>query len=166
MTATLTDRALNRATLTRQMLLERSGRTIPEATEFLLGLQGQVSEGPYQGLWSRLQDFRHADMTALILDRTLVRATSMRATLHLHTAVDLLGLREFVQPVVERNWQGAFGKRRFGANDKEQVRRAGVKLLDERPMTSGELGKALQQQFPEGEPLAKAVLMQVLETLV
>lgn len=166
MTQVLTDRQLNRATLARQMLLERSDMGIAEATAFLLGLQGQVSEGPYQGLWSRLNGFTHEAMTALIVDRTLVRATSMRATLHLHTADDLIGLREFVQPVVERMWQSAFGKRRFGPNDKAKVRKAGVKLLDKSPMTSGELGKALQEKFPEGEPLAKAVLMQVAETLI
>jgi hypothetical protein len=162
----LTDRQLNRATLARQMLLERSDIGIAEAVAFLLGQQGQQSQDPYIGLWSRLNNFRHEDMTALIVDRTLVRATSMRATLHLHTADDLIGLREFVQPVVERMWQSAFGKRRFGPNDREKVRKAGVKLLDKSPMTSGELGKALQEQFPEGEPLAKAVLMQVVETLV
>ena len=166
MPATLTDRQLNRATLARQMLLERSDRSIEDAVAFLLGLQGQQTHDPYIGVWSRLKQFRHEEMTALILDKTLVRATTMRATLHLHTADDLLGLREFVQPVVERMWQSAFGKRRFGDNDKAKVRKAGVKLLDKGPMTSGALGKALQEKFPEGEPLAKAVLMQVVETLI
>lgn len=166
MAARISDRQLNRATLARQMLLERSDMGLEEAVAFLLGLQAQVSEGPYQGLWSRLSGFRHEALTKLITDRKLLRATSMRATLHLHTVDDMIGLREFVQPVVERMWQAAFGKRRFGANDKEKVRKAGVKLLDKGPMTGGALGKALQEQFPEGEPLAKSVLVQVVETLI
>jgi hypothetical protein len=132
---------------------------------FLLGMQGQVSEGPYQGLWSRLQNFRHEDMTALIVERKLVRASSMRATLHLHTPDDLIGIRAYVQPVLDRMWHSAFFKR-FGPNDKAKVHQAGIKLLDQRPMTSGDLGRALTEQFPEGEPLAKAVLLQVMETLI
>jgi Winged helix DNA-binding domain len=158
-------RQLNRATLARQLLLDRSDMGIADAVAWLLGLQGQVSEGPYQGLWSRLRDFRHEDLTRLIVDRSLVRATSMRATLHLHTPDDLIGIRQLVQPVVDRMWHAAFNKR-FGPNDREIVRKAGVELLNERPMTSGELGKALQEQFPAGEPLAKAVLLQVVETLI
>ena len=63
----LTNRQLNRATLARQMLLERSDMGIAEAVDWLIGLQGQVSEGPYQGLWSRLAGFRHEDLTQLIV---------------------------------------------------------------------------------------------------
>ena len=162
----LSDRALNRATLARQMLLERSDMGIKDAVGFLLGLQGQQSHDPYIGLWTRLAPFAHPDLTALIVDRTLARGTTMRSTLHLHTADDIIGIREFVQPVIERTWQGAFGKRRFGPNDKEAVRTAGIRLLDKSPMTSGELGKALQEQFPEGEPLAKAMLVQTMEVLI
>src|SRR5689334_895715 len=89
----LTDRALNRATLARQMLLERADTGIVDAVDWLIGQQAQQSNDPYIGLWSRLRDFRHEALTALIVDRTLVRATSFRATLHLHTVDDLLGLR-------------------------------------------------------------------------
>lgn len=162
----LTTRQLNRATLARQMLLERSDIGLVEAVHFLIGLQGQVSEGPYQGLWSRLRDFRHEDLTALIVDRTLVRATSLRSTLHLHTVGDLLGLRPHVQPTLDRMWQSAFGNRRFGGNDVAAVHKAGVKLLNKGPMTGGQLGAALSEEFPDGEPLAKSVLLQVKEILI
>jgi hypothetical protein len=162
----LTDRQLNRATLARQMLLERSDMGVAEAVGWLLGLQGQQSHDPYIGLWSRLNGFTHQQLTALIVDKTLLRGTTMRSTLHLHTADDMIGIREFVQPVIERTWHGAFGKRRFGDNDKQKVRKAGIKLLDKSPMTSGQLGKALQEKFPEGEALAKAMLIQTLEVLI
>lgn len=162
----LSSRALNRATLARQMLLERHALGAAETVERLIGLQGQVSEGPYQALWSRLADFRHEDLTGLIVGRQMVRATSLRATLHLHTVDDLLGLRPHVQPVLDRMWQGAFGSRQFGDNDVSAVRRAGVRLLNRGPMTGGALGKALQEQFPSGTVLAKTTLMQVKEILV
>ena len=162
----LTPRQINRATLARQMLLERSEIGLVDAVRVLVGLQGQVSEGPYQGLWSRLRDFRHEALTALIVDRTLVRATSFRATLHLHTVDDLLGIRPHVQATLDRMWQSAFGNRRFGGNDVAAVHKAGVKLLNKGPMTGGQLGAALSEQFPDGEPLAKSVLLQVKEILV
>ena len=45
----LTTRQLNRATLARQMLLERHDMGIVEATERLVGLQAQVTEGAVSG---------------------------------------------------------------------------------------------------------------------
>ncbi len=161
----LTDRQLNRATLARQLLLERSDMGLVAAIDHLIGMQGQVSEGPYQGLWTRLNGFRHAALTDLIVARQLVRATSLRATLHLHTPDDLLGLRPLVQPVLDRMWHSAFSKR-FGGSDQKAVHRAGVKLLNGGPMTGGALGKALAERFTESEPLSMSVLLQVKEILV
>jgi hypothetical protein len=163
--AVLSHRALNRATLARQMLLARSEAGIAETIGRLLGLQAQVTEGPYQALWTRLEGFRHEALTGLIVDRTLARATSLRATLHLHTADDMVGIRALVQPVAERMWQAAFHKR-FGGADKAKVIARGRELLDVRPMTGGELGRALAAEFPEAEPQALAVLLQVSDTLV
>ncbi len=162
----LTTRQLNRATLARQLLLERSDLGIVGAVDWLIGLQGQQSNDPYIGLWSRLKNFHPDDLTALITDRTLVRATSLRSTLHLQTVDDMLGLRPHIQPVLDRMWKSAFGNRRFGGSDVGQVHRAGVKLLNKGPMTGGQLGKALSEKFPEGDALAKSVLLQVKEILI
>jgi hypothetical protein len=54
----LSSTALNRATLARQLLLERAGRTALAAMEHLVGLQAQEPLEPYAGLWSRLHPFR------------------------------------------------------------------------------------------------------------
>jgi hypothetical protein len=163
---TLTDRQLNRATLARQMLLERSRMGIADAVAFLGGLQAQQSNDPYIALWSRLDGFTQDQLTALIVDRTLARATTMRGTLHLHTADDLIGVRGLVQDFLKGMWNSNFRKR-FGGEDEKQVRRAGVKLLDAKaPMTAGALGKALREKFPTAEAQSLAVLMQVTETLV
>ena len=54
----LTLRELNRATLARQMLLERASLPVPESVERLVGLQAQVPGPPYAGLWTRLRGFR------------------------------------------------------------------------------------------------------------
>lgn len=161
----LNHRALNRATLARQMLLERSDMGIAEATRFLGGLQAQQSNAPYIALWSRLRGFRHEDLTALITDRTLNRATTMRGTLHLHTADDLFGFRALVQDFLHGQWRGGF-RRRIGTEDAKKVVAAGRKLLKTQSMTPGAWGKALHEKFPTAEPLALATLVQSHELLV
>ena len=45
----LTERALNRALLARQMLLERSSRPVADAVRHLVGLQAQAPWSPYHG---------------------------------------------------------------------------------------------------------------------
>ena len=89
----MTLRELNRATLARQMLLARDKRSVVKAVEHLLGLQAQLPRPPFTGLWSRLDGFARADLAAAVHKRTVVRATSMRGTIHLMTAADFLKLR-------------------------------------------------------------------------
>lgn len=161
----LTTRALNRATLARQMLLERSERGIAEATAFLCGLQAQQTHDPYIGLWSRLRGFRHEDLTALIVERTLNRATTMRGTLHLHTADDLFGIRALVQPFLEGAWQSNF-KKRLGEEDPKAVLRLARRLIDKGPMTAGALGKRLKEKFASADPLSMTALLQMHDILV
>jgi hypothetical protein len=161
----LSTRALNRATLARQMLLERSDMPIVEAVRFLGGLQAQQSNDPYIALWSRLNGFRHEELTALIVERRLNRATTMRGTLHLHTADDLLGFRALVQPFLSAQWKSNFLKR-FGSEDRKAVIRAGIRLLDKAPMTAGALNKKLKEKFPSAEPIALSALLQLTEILV
>jgi len=162
---TLTNRQLNRATLARQLLLERSDMAVADAVGFLIGLQAQTTNGPYQALWNRLHGFTPASLTALIVDKTLLRATSMRTTLHLHTAPDLLSIRPLVQPMLERTFLSV-AKTRAANADRPAVHARGVALLDQQSMTAGELGKRMVQSWPDGDPLVLAQVLQCLETLV
>jgi hypothetical protein len=162
---TLTTRQLNRATLARQMLLQRSDRGIVESVEFLGGLQAQQSNDPYIGLWTRLNGFAPERLTALIVDKLLLRATTMRGTLHLHTAEDMVGFRALVQGFLDGQWKSNF-LRRFGNEDPKAVLRAAIRLLDQEPQTAGALQKKLKEKFPTAEPLALTTLLQASETLI
>jgi hypothetical protein len=94
----LTGRELNRALLTRQLLLERTSLSIADAVEQVGGLQMQYAPSGYVGLWTRLAGFRRGELTAALEDRAVVQATLMRATIH------LVSRREY--------WRFAMGVRR------------------------------------------------------
>ena len=103
-------RALNRATLARQLLLERSTMSIEPAIEHLVGLQAQTPHTAYTGLWSRLEAFAPEALSDLIVDRRVVRLALMRGTIHMVTARDAWGLRPLVQPVLDRVQKSQFGQ--------------------------------------------------------
>ncbi len=58
MIRTLSKRALNRALLARQLLLERASLTPLRAVERLAGMQAQQARPPFIGLWTRLEGFK------------------------------------------------------------------------------------------------------------
>ncbi len=92
---------------------------------------------PYHGLAARLKDFDPEALGACLEDRSLVRLTLMRGTVHLVTPRDAAWMRPLVQPVIERGYRGAFGKRLYSL-DPEAV----YPLLDE-PLTGRELARRL-----------------------
>src|SRR5437899_11739599 len=82
----LTRRELNRALLARQFLLKRQKLDVVDAVERLACLQGQWAPSPYVALWSRLSGFQRERLTRPIDRGEIVKATLMRATLHLVSA--------------------------------------------------------------------------------
>ena len=97
-------RALNRALLARQWLLDGPppGATARDAIEHLAGLQAQDVKAPYYQLWARLPGFAPEQLSALLTDRAAVRLAVMRSTIHLVSARDAAALRGLIQPVIER----------------------------------------------------------------
>ena len=146
-------RALNRATLARQLLLERSTLSIPDAIEHLVGLQAQTPHTWYTALWSRLHDFRPDDLSDLLVDRRVVRLALMRGTIHLVTARDAWGLRPLVQPVMDRVQKGQFGKRLVGV-DPDEVVAMGRAYVDAEPRTFKALGDHLLTRWPDRDRFA------------
>ena len=152
---TLSRRALNRALLARQMLLERVRRPAGDALEHLVGLQAQAPDAPYFGLWSRLHEFDPSELAALVESRGAVRIALMRSTIHLVTRHDCLRLRPATQPMLERGFQSAYGRFLTGI-DRERVVAEARKILAERPLVSSELGRRLAQRWRARNPSALA----------
>jgi len=152
----LSDRELNRALLARQMLLVRARMPIEPAVRHLIGLQAQRPDPPHIGLWSRLAAVRHADIDDLIDRRRLLRVAAMRATIHLLTVDDALGLRPVIQPALDRELTAPAFKslRRVQVN---AVVARGRELCQEQPLTFAALGAALASEFPAADPHALAI---------
>jgi hypothetical protein len=163
----LSRRALNRATLARQLLLQRSGMPVLAAVEHLVGLQAQVPLNPYTALWSRLERFKPDAVAELLLERRVVRTVVMRATIHLVSADDCLLLRPLVQPVLDaelarhRDYAPA-----LRGVDLEPVLAFARRLLAERPRTGGELRAAMAERFPDDDPAALTYACRCLLALV
>lgn len=145
--ALLSRRALNRATLCRQLLLERGPARPFEAVHALAGLQAQAPLAPHVALWSRLADYSPAELDELYDARRVVRANLMRATVHLTTADDALRWQRTLAPVGERSVQAAFGRRLTGI-DLKALTSTAEKLLREEALTTAELGRRLAELFP------------------
>lgn len=164
-THVLTLRDLNRATLARQLLLDRATLPVYDAVQRLVGLQAQVVSPPYIGLWTRLRDFRREDLTRLMEERRVVRATLMRATLHLMTAEDYLLLRPALQPALTRSLRSIAGKRLEGL-DLDRPVSAARAYFEEQPRTFAELRPVLSDLEPDRDLSALAYAVRTLLPIV
>jgi hypothetical protein len=96
----ITARELNRAALSRQLLLEREQLTVPDAVRRVVALQAQHPASPYLALWNRVRGFAPAELDAAFIGRVVVKATLMRITLHAVHAEDYPVLRAAMQPTL------------------------------------------------------------------
>ena len=163
--AVLTARALNRALLERQLLLRRQTLLVSEALEHLVGLQAQNPNGPYYGLWSRLEGFHPDDLAGMIDRRLVVRIALMRWTLHVVTSRDCLTLRPLVQPVMERRLRALFGTQLAGV-DLDRLVALARELVEAQPRSLGDVGGILAEEWPGHEPSVLGNALAALAPLV
>jgi hypothetical protein len=105
----LTLRELNRATLARQLLLQRKRLGPARVIEHLVGMQAQLPQAPYVGIWTRTESFGRASLERLIARGDVVRARVMRQTLHLVTRRDY-GLIRAAMSTMNFPWESASAK--------------------------------------------------------
>jgi len=150
----LTTRALNRATLARQLLLDRADLPVLDAVAHLGGLQAQEPQEPFVGLWSRLRAFDPAVLEDLLVRRSVVRTHLMRRTVHLLTADDALAWRSRHEAMLRQRVIGVYRGELAGV-DLDELAAAGLAVMaDGEPRSMTELARALAERWPEPDPRA------------
>jgi Winged helix DNA-binding domain len=162
----LSVRALNRALLARQLLLERRELAVGDAIEHLVGMQAQEPQAPYIGLWTRLADFSPHELSELIATRGAVRGGLMRATIHLVTARDWARLRPLTSPVLARNFAGSQFSKAIAEVDREQLAQRARELLADKPHSRAELAPLLAADWPGVDATSLAYAVTYLEPMV
>ncbi len=96
----LTARQLNRATLDRQLLLERAETDVVDAVRRVLALQAQEPASPYLALWNRVSGFEPSELDRAFHARAIVKTPLMRITLHAICRDDYATFHDAVLPVL------------------------------------------------------------------
>ncbi|MEO7294661.1 MAG: winged helix DNA-binding domain-containing protein [Candidatus Limnocylindria bacterium] len=117
---TLSARALNRALLARQMLLERSSLGLTEVMEQMGGIQTQYAPAGYIGLWSRMRDFDRPMLTRALEERRAIQATMMRATIDTVSASDYWPMTAGIRRI-RREWFEKVGRREIATLDTDAI---------------------------------------------
>ncbi|WP_141753793.1 DNA glycosylase AlkZ-like family protein, partial [Streptomyces luteocolor] len=158
-------RALNRATLDRQLLLRRArDLSVTAAVDHLVGLQAQNVKPPYYSLAARLEDFDPAALSALLDSRALVRMVTLRSTIHLHTAADARTLRPLAQGALDSELR-AFRKGLVGV-DLAAVTDLARAAVEAEPRTTKQLREILGARWPDADPQSLAVVARCTLPLV
>ena len=161
----LTLRDLNRATLARQLLLAREKLTTEQAVSRLVALQAQLPRPPFLGLWTRLNGFDRTALHRALIERRIVRVTSLRGTLHLMTAADYLALRASLQPALDKGLE-AILRERLSSFDRAAVTKATRAFLTKTPATFDDVRTHLAAKFPRSDQRAMAYAMRLTLPLV
>src|SRR6516164_79796 len=159
-------RALNRATLERQLLLRRQPLSAQQALRQLAGLQAQAPLAPYVGLWTRLSAFTPEELSNLLYpERIVVRAPIMRATVHLVDAADFVEFRPLFGPLLAAGLRANYGRNLTGV-DLGALAAQAADLLARRPLTRAQLARALAARWPDADPMSLAYAVTYLVPVV
>ncbi len=148
----LDTRALNRATLARQLLLDRADLPALDAVTHLCGLQAQEPQEPFVGLWSRLRAFDPATLSKLLEGRQVVRTHLMRRTVHLVTADDVLAWRARHGPMLVQKVLAVYRAELAGIDLDELAAAGRAVLSDGEPRTMTGLARELADRWPDVPP--------------
>lgn len=164
---TLDARALNRAALARQLLLDRAELPPLDAVAHLCGLQAQEPQEPFTGLWSRLRGFAPADLDGLLTGRRVVRTHLMRRTVHLVTADDALAWRSRHDAMLRQRVLGTYRRELEGVDLDTLAAAVRALLADGEPRTMTEIAGVLADRWPApGRPALGEMAVAALVPMV
>lgn len=143
----LTLRQLNRATLDRQSLLRRRRGPIAPAIGRLAGLQAQHANSPFIAAWSRQEAFTMDELEAALEQRSVVRATVMRGTLHIVEAADFFVFDTIVTEMRLATWASTMERAKLDAAELN----AALLRFCKRPRTVAEMEAHLDEVLPDAK---------------
>lgn len=152
-------------TMHRQHLLTSAPLPPQELIQHLVGLQAQNPWSWYSGFFRRTEDVTPEAVSQRLGDRSLVRMSAMRATIHLMTPQDAASLRFHTQIVHQRTLRSSFGRDLKDVN-LDDVTVYAQALLEERPRTLKELGAELRWKWPDTKPSSLAMIARFMLPLV
>lgn len=162
----LTARELGRATLARQLLLERHPLDVVDAVGRVGGMQAQEPGPPFMGMWSRLDGFEAEELAAAVERREVVRATLMRGTVHLVTAKDYARLASAVASALQGDMAKYLASRLEGVDVAALVEDGRGIFEREGAMSAAALRDALAKRHPEADVRAIAAVVRTSLPLV
>jgi hypothetical protein len=110
-------------------------------------MQAQLASAPYVGLWTRLKNFQRDDLTRRLHDHTVVKATMMRATLHLVTAADYQRLRPTLRPALAGASESIISRRGVEL-DVPTILATARQFIGEQPRTFAEITALFEGLMP------------------
>jgi hypothetical protein len=140
---TLTEGALNRALLARQLLLERSRLSVPKVLDRMGTLQAQYAPSMYIGLWSRMKEFGRDQLDRSLESRRVAQGTLMRATIHLVSSSDYWPVAIAIRRGRREAWLNTSYRRDYSAAQMSAAARKLRRRLGEGTMTRKEIHELL-----------------------
>ncbi len=140
---TLTELDLNRALLARQLLLERSGLSIPKVLDRMGTLQAQYAPSMYVGLWTRMKEFEREQLDRALERASVAQGTLMRATIHLVSSSDYWPVAIGLRRGRREAWLKASYRREYSAAQMSAAARKLRSRLGDGTMTRKEIHELL-----------------------
>ncbi|OON72215.1 winged helix DNA-binding domain-containing protein [Streptomyces tsukubensis] len=144
----LSARDLNRATLARQYLLQRTTTPVRDAVAHLCGVQAQAPQEPFTGLWSRLHAFAPGLLDQALTERHVVRTHLMRRTVHLVADNDVLAWRARHDTMLRQRVITTYRSELAGVDPDELAAAGRAVMADRQPRTMSELVQAVRDRWP------------------
>jgi hypothetical protein len=132
------------------MLLKRESAEPLAVVEKLGGLQAQQARPPFAGLWTRIAGFKRDDLLKALCDRKIVRATTLRGTLHLTSPADFALWRPVLQTTFTAGAH-AILRERLATFDQARVLETAAACFKNCPRTFTGLRDELVAAFPDGD---------------
>ena len=142
----IANRALGRALLARQGLLERMQQPLIDVVEAIGAMQGQAWGALPVGLWSRMAQFAPHDLYDALRDGRLRWGIGIRGTLHLVSASEHPAYAVVAHEGTTRNWHRALDQTSTGM---DALRGALLAFAAAQPHTNEEIRDFAQEWVGE-----------------